>query len=237
MSQNITDLFFDLDHTLWDFDRNAFEALCELHQEFELFQKYNISQASYVETYHRINDRYWGMYRANRITKEVLRTERFNRTLLDLGVPKTELPDNMWFRYLSLCPLKTHLIPGAMELMKALFPNYRMHIITNGFKETQAIKLKTSGLGTFFGEVITSEDAGYKKPDPRIFDLALQKSQADSSQSIYIGDNDEADVRGANRAGIRVIYYNPAGIISKYKPTFSVKKLMEIPSILKGLES
>jgi putative hydrolase of the HAD superfamily len=236
MSQKITDLFFDLDHTLWDFDRNAFEALCELHEEYDLLNKYGISQGAYVETYHKINDRYWGMYRADQITKEALRTERFNQTLLDLGVPKDEVPDNMWFRYLSICPLKTHLIPGAMDLIKELFSDYRLHIITNGFKETQAIKMKTSGLGNYFGEVITSEDAGYKKPDPRIFDLAFEKTQALRSRSVYVGDNDEADIQGANRSGVKVIHYNPAGIESKYEPTFSVKKLTEIPAILRGLE-
>ena len=86
--------------------------------------------------------------------------------------------------------------------------NYNLHIITNGFKEVQHGKLVNSKINTYFKTVTNSEMVGVKKPNPKIFDFALQVANANAEQSIMIGDNYEADVLGAINIGMDAIFFD-----------------------------
>ncbi len=205
------DIFFDLDHTLWDFDRNselAFTAIFDLHGvQLELQE--------FLSVYMPLNLNYWKRYRENKVTKETLRLGRLRDTFEDLGycVPeqKIKLLAEEYIRYL---PRHNHLYEGVLETLEHLLPHYRLHIITNGFEEVQHEKLRASGIRSYFDTVTTSEEAGCKKPHRRIFELALEKAGASKDYSLMVGDDFEADIQGAKQVGMQAVYLNYKGEIA-----------------------
>ena len=202
---NITDIFFDLDHTLWDFDKNSNLTFIKI---FKL-NKLEIDIDVFLEAYHPINTNYWNLYRENKISKEKLRFYRLADTFKKL---KIEVGDSMIrklsFDYIDYLSDFNHLIPGAIEILEYLENKYSMHIITNGFKEVQKKKLEKSTIAKYFKTITISEEVGYKKPSPIIFDYALKKANAINSNSLMIGDNYQADILGAINAGINAILFN-----------------------------
>lgn len=208
-------IFFDLDHTIWDFDRNAEETLKELYQLYEL-EKMGLSCCQrFIETYTVNNHQLWADYHVGRITKERLRTERFHKTFRQLGVSPDKIPLQFEADYVRISPTKTHLFLGSEKVLSYLYKKYTLHIISNGFKETTLTKMDVSGLNPYFRNVIISEDVGVNKPHKGIFEYALKKASAEKQESIMIGDSVEADIRGAQDYGIKAIYFNP---LKKEKP-------------------
>lgn len=202
-------LFFDLDHTLWDFERNSQEALTEIFHELRLDQ-YGIPEPEpFIQLYKEHNHRCWEQYRNGEITKEDLRSLRFKLTLKDFDVVNHPLAERMGDEYVNKSPYKTHLFPGAIDLLDHLHRKYRMFIITNGFEEIQFIKLKESGLEKYFDQVITSERAGVKKPHPDIFKMAIDGSETSPENILMIGDDLEADVLAAQNMGIDAVLFDP----------------------------
>ena len=201
----IKHIFFDLDHTLWDFEANsniAFETI---------FKKYDvgIDLQRFLNYYQGINQNYWRLYRNDKITKEELRVGRLRDTFVKINQKfDYELIDNLSVEYIAVLPNNNLLFDGTYEILDHLFPKYKLHIITNGFSEVQYKKIDNSGLSKYFDKIITSEDAGVKKPNPKIFKYALEKANATSSESIMIGDNWEADIMGALDNGLDAIYFN-----------------------------
>lgn len=194
-------VFFDLDHTLWDFRANSRATLAELYSDLELEAAGVPSAAELIACYEEVNEMLWARYEAGHLPKDVLRVLRFRNTLMHFGVHAKGLANTMGHEYLERCPRKSALMPGTSELLQELHGRMRMHIITNGFQEVQAIKLTASGIGHYFDVVLTSEAAGASKPDPRIFARALRDAKASPEQSIMVGDNALADMAGARQAG------------------------------------
>lgn len=203
--ENIEHVFFDLDHTLWDFERNS--ALT-----FEHILKKNkvaISPDKFIEVYSPINFEYWSRYRNNLISKEVLRYGRLKDAFDVLGISVQEhLIHSLSEDYITYLSNYNHLFDGTLELLQYLKPKYKLHIITNGFEEVQHKKLKNSGIIKFFETIVTSEMAGVKKPHPKIFEYALKKANTSAEKSVMIGDNLEADINGANAIGFKTVYYD-----------------------------
>ncbi len=226
-------LFFDLDHTLWDFERNSAECLADIYEVFK-FKDLNISSlADFQQEFSAVNKHQWSLLEQNLITHEELRRRRFQETLENLGAtiePSFGLEINEYF--LDLLPKKAHLIEGAVELLDYLLPKYDLHIISNGWQDIQVNKMKSSEIHHYFGEIITNELAGTRKPDRRIFDYAVEITKADLMQSLMIGDNYEADILGAISANMDTVFYNPDNIPTGKKPTFEIKKLVELKEIL-----
>ena len=198
-------LFFDLDHTLWDFDKNS--ALT-----FEKIFKLNsiaIDLNAFLEVYVPINLKYWKLYREEKIDKKSLKFARLNDAFkaIDLEV-STRVIHELSDDYITHLSTFNHLFPGAIELLEYLQPNYTLHIITNGFKEVQHGKLNQSNIDHFFQTVTNSEMVGVKKPNPKIFNHALQLAKATKAESLMIGDNLEADVMGAINFGMEAICFN-----------------------------
>ncbi len=202
-------IFFDLDHTIWDFDSNADETLRELYHHYKLAEFSNHSEEEFVEIYKEKNDALWVLYRQNKIKKELLRTKRFTDTFIEMGVPELNVPQDIWERYLAICPTKTKLMPGAIETLDYLAGKYDIHLITNGFAETQRRKLKHSNLEKYFKTLTISEEVGVQKPHPQIFKAALANAGSSLNKSSYIGDNPIADVKGGLNSGWNVYWYNP----------------------------
>lgn len=211
----IKHIFFDLDHTIWDFDKNAEETLTELYHHYELKAIGLDSCEAFIERYTENNQLLWAEYHLGRITKDTLRAERFSKTFIELGVAPEKVPHQFEDDYVKHSPRKTNLFEGSEKVLAYLQKKYILHIISNGFKETTLLKMSTCNLNPYFTNVIISEDVGVNKPDKAIFEYALAKAGAQKEESIMIGDSIEADIRGAQDFGMKAIFFNP---MKKEKP-------------------
>ncbi len=200
-------IFFDLDHTLWDFDANAEETLRELYQIYQVRYLSHRSEQDFLDIYVRNNEEMWKLYRQNKITKDVLRSKRFVDTFREMEVDEDKIPHNIWEKYLEICPTKTILIDGARDLLDYLAGKYELHLITNGFAEVQRRKLNHSDLGKYFNSLTISEEVGKQKPHPLVFETALKNAGSSEKSSHYVGDNLEADVKGAINSGWKAYWY------------------------------
>ncbi|HEY0898834.1 MAG TPA: YjjG family noncanonical pyrimidine nucleotidase [Sphingobacteriaceae bacterium] len=209
MRDRIKHIFFDLDHTIWDFDRNAEETLQELFYEYQLDRLGLTSPEVFIETYTHNNHQLWAEYHLGRITKEHLRTTRFKKTFLDLGVHPQAVPAAFEDDYVRICPTKTNLFPQVHETLSYLVEKYDLHLISNGFKESTEMKVERTDLARYFKTIVISEVVGINKPDKAIFEFALNAAQAEKHHSIMIGDSIEADIRGAQQFGMDAIFFNP----------------------------
>jgi YjjG family noncanonical pyrimidine nucleotidase len=225
MFQNkITDIFFDLDHTLWDFDKNSELAFDKIFKE----KHPSIDTKSFVEIYAPINQACWKLYQVDKLTHDELRYKRLRDSFdsLNYSISDDEI-DQMAIDYISYLPENNILFDGAKEVLDYLFPKYKLHIITNGFAEVQYKKLKNSRISDYFVSVTNSEMAGVKKPHPIIFEHALSIAAAQKNKSIMIGDCIDADVNGALNFGMYAIYFSDknADVSSKF---IQIKHLTEL---------
>lgn len=232
MNHSITHIFFDLDRTLWDFEANSYDELMAIWKRNGLHQRGISLPDEFIKVYKQINEACWEAYRKNEISKEVLRGERFRKTLAYYGIDDQQLAEDIGVQYIANSPQRTKLVEFSHEVLDYLSVKYELHMITNGFEEVQHIKLEKSGLNKYFGEIITSEMAGVKKPDQRIFDLAIEKSGAHPGQSVYVGDDLVVDVLGAISAGWHAIYYNPHRVTHNHSTFADIQCLSEMKHVL-----
>ncbi|MBL0105142.1 MAG: noncanonical pyrimidine nucleotidase, YjjG family [Bacteroidetes bacterium] len=225
-------IFFDLDNTLWDFDRNSHDTLVELYEKYNLSGLGVPSFEIFHEKYKERNAMMWEQYRLGKIDKAMLRDQRFSLTFWDMGLDAELAPKELPDEYLRLSPQRKHLFPHAHEVLSYLQDKYVLHIITNGFEEAQHIKLEASDLTKYFSEIIISEHTGFRKPDIRIFDYSSTRANAKPSECLMIGDGLDVDVIGAQEAGWDAIYFNPTMIPHDAKPTHEIRSLDELMSIL-----
>ncbi len=225
-------IFFDLDRTLWDFDKSSKEAFTELFDQYNLKGFGIESVAVLYDIYTIHNNRLWELYRNGKIDKEDLRSKRFYLTLKDFGIDNFELAEKFGDDYLRLSPLKVNLFPQAINILDYLYSKYKLHIITNGFQEVQDIKIAAADLGKYFDIIVTSEEAGVKKPGNRIFEYALEKAGADVKESIMIGDDPDVDILGARNVGMDQVLFDPKSQYIVNSATYYVVCLDELKGIL-----
>jgi putative hydrolase of the HAD superfamily len=227
-------IFFDLDHTLWDFDTNSRETLLDLYHELALVDMGIGTFDEFHDTYHHYNQIFWDRFRKGFINREELRWKRMWRTLVDFKIADESLARDMSERYLEILPTKKNLFHDTLEILNYLeAKGYPMHLITNGFEKTQHAKMRNSGITHYFREVITSEAAGIMKPNVAIFEYALQKTGAQAHHSVMIGDTLDADILGANNAGMDTVYFNPAvPADGEIVPTYVIQSLGELKKLL-----
>ena len=201
----ITDVFFDLDHTLWDFEKNSALTFEKIFDQLNI----NLNLNGFLEAYEGINHHYWKLYRENKISQEQLRHKRLIKTFeaidFDFDPQKIESISDQYILHLSTF---SNLFEGAISLLDGLKSKYQLHVITNGFEIVQHHKIKNSGLSSYFKNVFTAEKVGYKKPHPIIFEHALDHTQTNAHNSLMIGDSLEADVLGAMNIGMQAIHFN-----------------------------
>jgi putative hydrolase of the HAD superfamily len=171
--------------------------------------KVEVDLNSFLRIYAPINHKYWKLYREEKVSKQALRYKRLKETfdLLNYNI-SDDLINHLAIVYIDNLPNYNMLFEGTIEVLDYLSPKYEMHIITNGFEEVQTKKMENSGIKKYFDKIITSESVGVKKPNPKIFDYALQSANAKAEHSIMIGDNYEADVQGALNMSMRAIFCN-----------------------------
>lgn len=230
--QKYKHIFFDLDRTLWDFEKNSHEVLQEIFKKHQLQEKGIPSFDDFYNTYHKINHDLWNLYRVAKITKEFLNLERFFATIRTFSIQDEELAKAMGHDYVTLSPYKKVLFPGTHELLEKLNEKYSLHLITNGFAEVQTTKLKESDLEKYFDKIIISESTPWKKPRPEIFEYSLNKAKATAGESIMIGDDINADIKGAAAIGMDQIWTNFNKSESEFEPTYTVDNLLDILDIL-----
>lgn len=227
-----THLFFDLDHTLWDFDANAKHTLLDLYETLSLKEKGIDDFEKFYTNYLVHNTTLWARYRKGFIKQAELRVKRMRLALLDFKIGDELLAEAMSKQFLELLPTRNILFPHAIEILEYLTnKNYRLHLITNGFEEVQHHKINNSKINHYFDKVITSEGSNSLKPDKAIFDFALATTKADIRQSIMLGDDLEADIIGASKAGLDQVYINHYKKPHDFVPTFMVHSLQELEEI------
>ncbi|VXB46931.1 Noncanonical pyrimidine nucleotidase, YjjG family [Flavobacterium sp. 9AF] len=226
--KNKKHIFFDLDHTLWDFDKNS-EVAFEI-----IFKTYNFdfSVTDFLHHYVPKNQYYWSLYQVNKISQEELRFKRLNDVFEILNKPITkDLVHQISDDYIELLPNSNYLFDGAIDILEYLKHKYQLHIVTNGFHLVQDKKMKNSNIFHYFSTITNSEIAGVKKPNPTIFQYALNLAKAKKEDCIMIGDSLEADVEGALNFGIDAIFFNDKKIeINKNIP--QINHLIELKKIL-----
>ena len=187
---------------------------------------------SFIDIYERINLKLWKLYDVRLISKEELRYKRFQETFLFFKFDNLDLAKQWDGEYLQISPYKTHLKEGAIDILLYLKTTYQLHIITNGFKEVQHIKLNQCQLAPFFQKIVISEEYGFSKPDIKIFDLAQKLSMAKPHECVMIGDNYETDILGALNAKWKAIYVSDSDKENDNCNYFQVNRLMDLKNLL-----
>lgn len=223
-------LFFDLDRTLWDFEKNSQAALSILFQELELHNRID-SFHSFHGTYKKINAELWHLYGAGKLTKDVLRIKRFEDTLKRFKIIDDQLSNALADGYVSISPHQTNIFPGTKETLEVLSKSNQLHIITNGFKEIQFIKLEKSGIRHYFDIIVCSEEVGKNKPAPDVFHYAMAQSGAQISNSIMIGDDYQVDVLGAENIGMPGVLFDPS-TNAKKRHRWQIQSMDQLPDLL-----
>jgi putative hydrolase of the HAD superfamily len=225
-------LFFDLDHTLWDYNKNARESLAELFMDFALTEKGIASFEVFFEAFVAVNFQLWEHFNQGKLDKASLRKVRFQRIFSQVGADPLGIPVELEHEFVIRTSSKPHVFPGALEILPYLKDKYALHIITNGFNESQSLKIKASGLAPYFDLVVTAETTGYQKPDKRIFEYALNTLNTCPEECMMIGDNPDSDLLGANRVGMDAIFFNPENAHSSQPYLYAIKQLKELEGIL-----
>ena len=227
------DLFFDLDHTIWDFELNSKETLWDLHLKYELEAKGINNFDEFYSIYSVHNHKLWDRYSKGFIKQEELRWKRIYLSLLDYKIADEALSKEMSVDYLDILPNKKNLFPYTIEILDYLKnKDYKMHLITNGFESVQFKKIKNSGLQDYFIEVITSEASNSLKPQKEIFEYALKNANASVEKSIMIGDNESADIQGGINIGMDTIFVNHIQVVPTIPATYTITHLKELENIL-----
>lgn len=226
-------LFFDLDHTLWDFDANARITLEALYADLKLQERGVHDFDLFYKNYLVHNDTLWNRYRLGQIKQEELRLKRMWLALLDFKIADEALAREMSKLFLQLLPTRTLLFPHTREVLEYLVvKGYRMHIITNGFEEVQHSKLRSAGIAHYFQQVVTSEGSNSLKPKPEIFLFALQQAGATAAESLMIGDSLEIDIAGATSVGMDSVHVNHLSKEKDPAATYTIFHLEELERIL-----
>jgi putative hydrolase of the HAD superfamily len=227
-----TNIFFDLDRTLWDFETNSYESLLEICASYDLNKRGVSDYEKFIKIYKIHNSELWDLYSVDKISQKDLRRERFQRSLADFGIIDFQLSEDIGESYIEVCPRKNKLFPFTFAALDYLKEKYILHIITNGFDKTQHIKLKNSNLMQYFNQIITSEKTGFKKPNPKIFEHALELANAKKAQSIYVGDNLVVDILACQNCSIDGIYFNPKKESHSENVKFEISCLSQLMEIL-----
>jgi len=225
-------LFFDLDRTLWDFEKNSILTLKEMFMKAKLQEKANITFQEFHDFYVGYNLSLWDLYKDGKIEKDHLSVQRFRGTLQHFNIPNEILANKMSEDYIRISPTKTSLFPDTLSVLNILSKRYTLHIITNGFNEVQFVKLENSKLRPYFDQIITSEMVGVQKPHKEVFGYALTQAGADLIESIMIGDDQMSDIQGAQNIGMDQVFVDFHHEELKTTPTFHIHSLPELLNFL-----
>jgi YjjG family noncanonical pyrimidine nucleotidase len=232
-SKKYSCIFFDLDHTLWDYETNSRETLVELYHDYDLMAKGVPSCDDFTSQFTIVNTKLWDLYDRGLAGSEVIRKERFRQILNAFHIQEDKLCGDLSYHYLDQCPRKGHLMPHALEVLDYLSLHYKLSVITNGFDEIQNMKMQSTNLLPYFDHIITSQRAGSRKPSCEIFNFALTCNGIKHHQAIMVGDNLITDIGGACNAYIDAVFYNPEkNVADGHYYAHEIHSLVELREIL-----
>jgi putative hydrolase of the HAD superfamily len=225
-------LFFDLDHTLWDYHANATKALTQLYHKFDI-ESYFESPAEFITLFNQHNDTLWEDYRQGNIKKEELRYKRFRDTFGEKGLNNNELTVEIGDIYMEITPRLNTLFPNALDTLEYLAPRgYEMYILTNGFLKTQEIKLENAGIDKFFKRIFSSDELGINKPHKDFFHWVISSLHANKKDCLMIGDDEKVDVGGAKSYGIDSVWFNSIDRSQSEKAILTISDLSQLKTFL-----
>lgn len=231
--QNIRHIFFDLDNTLWDHRKNALLSIGEIFSNQNISEHYGINFDDFYEKYSEINADLWDRIRDGLIDKEYLRNHRFYDTFSSFGLENKELSDHFEHNFLDEILKYNELVPNCLDVLDYLKEKeYTLHIISNGFDEITHRKIQLSGLSNYFTTITSADDIGVRKPNPLIFEHSLKKDNAKKEESILIGDDWIADVKGAQNFGMDVLFFDVLDEDKQEDGLKVIKNLLEIKNYL-----
>jgi putative hydrolase of the HAD superfamily len=232
MARKINFIFFDLDHTLWDFESNSKIALKNTFEKFVQNRYPLITYKNFEQTYEAINLDLWDKYRKKLITVNDLKMKRFKDTFekFDVRLNDSAIEEINEF-YLYDLSEQSILIEHTEYILEKLSEKYELGILTNGFKETQIRKMKNSGIDKYFSVLVSSDEANAIKPDKKIFDYAVNKTKHKHENILYIGDDLKNDIIAGKEAGLQGIWLN---ILSdeRHPEVETVLSLKELENLL-----
>ena len=223
-------LLFDADDTLLDFKRSEFASFQIILEKNGIEGDIKNLHASYKI----INTQLWDQYAEGLISQDFLKVERF-RKFLETNNLKGD-PSQLCDDYLETLPSQVFLIDGAIQLLETLHGKMPLVIVTNGISEVQHKRLSNSGLKPFIELIIISDECGFTKPDPRIFDHTLEQlnRSLESSRTLMIGDKLETDILGAQNFKIDSCWFNPEKKpnSTSIAPTYEIENMIDLLKIL-----
>lgn len=228
-----THIFFDLDHTIWDFEKNSEEAMRDAFDKLEIEQFLGVNYTEFNAVYREVNQKYWERFRKGFVSRSDLRWKRMQATFLAFKKYDDKLSTELGELYLERLPAKTHLFPYAIEVLDyCRKKKYELHLITNGFEETQVKKITNAGIADYFDEMISSERALASKPNPEIFEFAMRQTNASADNSLMIGDHYDVDIVGAQQVGMDQVYFNPKNRNNNEGATYEIDCLSGLYNII-----
>ena len=212
-------LFFDLDHTLLDFDAAEDIALTQLLEEEGV-----VDIQAYKDYYVPMNKALWKDLEQKKITKSELINARFAKLFAHFDIEK----DGAYLaeRYQLFLSKQGQTFPGVEDLLRKLISQgYELYAATNGITYIQTGRLKQSGIAPYFKEIFISEQLHTQKPDAEFYEkIGARILNFNKNHALMIGDSLSADIQGGNNAGIDTIWYNPHHLENKSlaQPTYEV---------------
>ncbi|MBU5483938.1 YjjG family noncanonical pyrimidine nucleotidase [Clostridium sp. MSJ-11] len=222
-------ILFDADETLFDFKKSERDALKNAMLEFNI----EYDEDHHLKVYKEINTAIWKEFEDGLITQEKLKVERFKRLLDKLNADFNEVEfAKSYMKHLSFA---SFLYADSIELIESLHKNYRLSIITNGLKDVQNNRIRKSTIAKYFEDIVISEEVQVSKPNPKIFELALNNMKyTEKSKVLMVGDSLTSDIKGGINFGIDTCWFNASKIVNetRIKPTYEISNLMELKDIL-----
>jgi len=194
-------ILIDLDDTLFDFQKGNRTAVGLLMDELGL------SSPTIFDEYQAINHACWEALERGEMTQEILHVERFRRFLA--GKNRADDPQAVADRFAELLGRQTFPLPFSEELVRRVSEKMPVVALTNGITVIQKSRMSRSPIREWVADVVISQECGVSKPDPKIYEIALNGT--DPADALMIGDGAGSDILGANRAGVDACWFNPKG--------------------------
>jgi putative hydrolase of the HAD superfamily len=234
VSELIKIVFFDVDDTLYDHRYHIQKAITSLREEYAFLQGHSVEYL--ISLSHRFLEEVHVSLLRGELSYEESRKLRWEKFTAALDHPTSnamEIADFYSGKYFA----SERAVPGSIELLKKLKEHYRLGVISNNLFSEQTKKMQRIGIIDYFDTIAISEEVGFAKPDPRIFEVALERARVAASEAVLIGDSWTNDILGALNAGIRPIWFNRLGVISPNPQITEISSLEPAEDILAHIRS
>ncbi len=209
MQKKVKHIFFDLDNTLWDTDRNSKLTLQQMYKEMEVEEKYQLNFSDFFIDYYERNESLWALYRQEKVTKQDILDQRFKKTFQKFGVEDKSIYNYFDDHFLDRVVENNHLIDNAIETLDYLsVKGYKLHVVSNGFIQPTERKVNDTPIKDYVLTVTSGEEINKRKPAKEVFELGMKKANANPEESSFIGDDWEADALGSERVGMFPVFFN-----------------------------